>query len=149
MSDFVKKIIKTEAYLLTIIVFLDLVISLIYIFFLWETDRFVDEPRFFVFYFSFERGGALVIDILLLQCRAWKSLTKIIRASRLNLFLFYVFLQVTGFIADIIFYSFFSTHFLVDGYLIMTLELVMPIVYFSIYYALRVLKNQIMTEKDG
>jgi len=146
--DLIKKVNRLDSALIGIIAAIDLFLSLTLIYSILFAGSLTGDPLIFTLYFLFERGGCIVLDMLILKlCLAKRK--ELIMLNGSYLLAVFIVLQAVGFIVNIFFYLFSNKNFWVDGYLIMTLEAVMVIVYLHAYLTIHSIKSKAKDECCG
>jgi len=123
---------------------LDLIVSAIFIYLVWQRYNFAVEGPFFIFFYSFSRGIAVAINLLLTVSNA----THVSARSRSNWLAVYSALQVIVIIVDIVFHGFRSGDLWTSGYIFIIHEAAMAIIYMRRFIFLREIEKLALTEAE-
>jgi len=127
------------------ICFFDLLLSVIFLYLILQKYTFESEGIFFLVFYSFDRGGSIVLNILLLG----QSFRKKLSVARLHLFLIYVALEIAGIIGYIVHYRLDSSHLWSEGYIFIIFNAVMTVIFLRRYFFLREIKMYELAEMEA
>lgn len=115
----------------------EVALNLLYLFMIWiQPDYSLNDDTFFTLFYSFMSGVTCFISAALF----WHNVARKGRARHPFLLLSYSVLQTVVIIADI-FYAFIYGSFWYDGYLFMTIELILLASYMRRYFILKYFTN--------
>jgi len=127
------------------IYFLDLLLSVIFLYLLLRKYAFAGESILFLIFYAFDRGSSIVIDILLLGHAFRKKFT----VTRMHLLLIYSVLEIAGIFVYIIYYGLNGSRLWSEGYIFIIFNAVMAVTYLRRYFFMRDVKIQALTEMEA
>ena len=150
MYKLLTKILRADMTSMLLVCFLDLLISIFRIYLLWGNNGldYQGMPLTFLAFFSFGRGVAIVIDMLLIGSTLARGVNKIFTEKYRYLLLVYSVIGIATLISLAFYYAFFSSNFWMDGYALMITMAISVSIYLRRYIIMTATKEQILA-KDG
>lgn len=143
MFSLIAKLIKIDSIATAVIYSLNLIISLTYVCLIWRDGYFADKSMFLIVFYSFAYGVSIVIDIVLLRCLILMKNNFLC----IPLILAFVAMQGLVILADIA-HAFRCNYFWSTGYILLTFEAVMIVVYLHRYFVLREINAHLPEEME-